>query len=98
MVFGRIKGRIKKEKEILNLFREKGALSVELAKDLREIGEMNRIALSKFVAKGVIERGGGNTFFLNEHALMKYRMERVKWSMIILFALLAMVLLFGGKH
>lgn len=92
-IFQKIAGSFNKEKLIISLFRESGALSVELAKDIREIGEVNRSAFNKLYGRGVLERGGGNTFFLNEQGLMKYRMERVKWAMILLLIILTIIIL-----
>jgi len=88
-----ITGKINKEKQIISLFREKGALSVELAKDIKNIGEVNRSVFNKLYGKGVLNRGGGETFFLSEQGLMKYRMDRVKWAMIIMFTILAILIL-----
>ncbi len=89
----RISGKIEREKSIISLFRQQGALSIELAKELKEIGEINRAAFNKLYRKGVIESGGGNTFFLNDHGLMKYRMDRVKWAMITLFIVLIVIII-----
>lgn len=88
-----ITGKIYKEKQIISLFREKGALSVELAKDIKNIGEVNRSVFNKLYSKGVLERGGGETFFLNEQGLMKHRMDRIKWAMILMFTILAIIIL-----
>lgn len=92
-VFRRIAGKIKGEKLIVSRFRENGALSIELAKDLRDIGEINRSVFNKLRRKGVIDEGGGGTYFLNDQGLMKYRMDRVKWAMIILFFILILILI-----
>ena len=92
-VFQMITGKFNKEKKIISLFREKGALSVELAKDIKNIGEVNRSVFNKLYGKGVLDSGGGDTFFLNEQGLMKYRMDRVKWAMILMFTILAILIL-----
>ena len=88
-----ITGKINKEKQLISLFRKKGALSVELAKDIKNIGEVNRSVFNKLYRKGVLDKGGGETFFLNEQELMKYRMDRVKWAMILMFTILAILIL-----
>ncbi len=88
-----INDKFNKEKKIISLFREKGALSVELAKDIRDIGEVNRSVFNKLYSKGVLERGGGETFFLNEQGFMKHRMDRIKWAMILMFTILAILIL-----
>jgi len=91
-LFQEITDKIRIEKKIISRLRELGALSIELAKGPAEIGEVNRSAFNKLIRKGVIERGGGNSFFLSDHGLMKYRMDRVKWAMIILFMVLMVIL------
>ena len=91
--FQRIKGKIDGGKLIISQFRQQGALSIELAKELKEIGDVNRSAFNKLCRKGVIESGGGNTYFLSDNGLMKYRMDRVKWAMITLFIMLIIILI-----
>ena len=92
-LFQQITAKIRIEKKIISRFREVGALSIELAKGPAEIGEVNRSAFNKLLGKGVIQRGGGNSFFLSDHGLMKYRLDRVKWAMILLFMVLMVILL-----
>lgn len=87
-----ITAKIRTEKKVISRFRELGALSIELAMEPAEIGEVNRSVFNKLLRKGVIQRGGGNSFFLSDHGLMKYRMDRVKWAMIILFMALMVIL------
>ena len=94
-LFHKIVGNFSKEKLIISLFRESGALSVELAKNIVEIGDVNRSVFNKLYRKGILESGGGDTFFLSEHGLMKYRMDRVKWAMILLFVILVILILFS---
>jgi len=82
-----------KEKSVISLFRERGVLSVELAKKISEIGEVNRSVFNKLYEKGIIERGGGDTFFLNEHELMRYKMARTKWAIILLFTIITVIMI-----
>jgi len=89
----RITGKIQRDKLIISKFRVKGALSIELAKELKEIGEINRSSFKRLCRKGVIESAGGNTYFLSDHGLMKYRMDRVKWAMITLFIILIVIII-----
>ncbi len=93
--FKKITKNYSKEKSVISLFRERGVLSVELAKEISEIGEVNRSVFNKLYEKGIIERGGGETFFLNEHELMRYKMYRIKWAMILLFAIIAIIMIFS---
>ncbi|MEN8153335.1 MAG: hypothetical protein ABFR75_04875 [Acidobacteriota bacterium] len=86
------------ERNVINRFRESGACSVDLAKPINEVGEINRSVFNKLKRKGVIETAGRDSYFLNEHGLMKFRMNRAKWGMIVLFLLLGMILLFKGSY
>ena len=47
----------------------------------------------QIVELGKVDEGGGGTYFLNDQGLMKYRMDRVKWAMIILFFILILILI-----
>jgi len=91
--FQKISSNLKREKLLIVAFRDAGAVSIEMAKDIREIGEFNRSAFNKLVGKSVIENGGGDTFFLSEQGLMKMKMDRVKWAMILLFTFIAFIIL-----
>jgi len=82
---------------LVNKFRESGACSVNLARPLEDIGDINKLMFYKLIRKGVIERGERGKYFLNEYGLMKYRMDRVKWGMISLFILLGIIMLFKGN-
>ena len=95
-IFGNMRKKKRAENRLIDRFREKGAVSIDLALDPGEIGDLNRSAFNRLCSKGVFERGGGNTWFLSERGLMKTRMDRVKWAMILLFASLAIIFLFYG--
>lgn len=80
------------ERKIITEFRQSGALSVDLAKSLQDLGLRDSAVLKKLMRYGVIAHAGAKTYFLDERELMKYRMNRVKWGMIILFLILFIVL------
>ena len=94
--FQKISSNLNREKLLIVAFRDAGAESIELAKNIREIGEYNRSVFNKLVGKGVIEKGGGDTYFLSEQGLMKMKMDRVKWAMILLFTFIAFIILVSG--
>ena len=96
LFFGLFK-KINTERILINKFRKSGACSIDLAKPLEDIGDINKSMLYKLIRKGVIERGERNKYFLNESGLMKYRMDRVKWGMIALFILLGVIILSKGN-
>lgn len=80
------------QREIVGRFRQFGAFSVDLSKSLRDMGLSDSVVFRKLVRYGVIVYAGSQTYFLDERELMKYRMNRVKWGMIILFLILFVVL------
>jgi len=80
------------EREIITEFRQSGAVSVDLSKSIQDIGLNDSAVLRKLMRHGVIVHAGAKTYFLDERELMKYRMNRVKWGMIILFLILFIVL------
>lgn len=89
--------KINTERILINKFRESGACSIDLAKPLDDIGDINKSMFYKLIRKGVIEKGERSKYFLNESGLMKYRMDRVKWGMIALFILLGVIILSKGN-
>ena len=85
-------------REIIKRFRQVGATSVHFAKTVMEIEKfagswnpMPKSALNHFIRKGVIVHQGHDMFYLDEQKLMQYRMNRVKWAMVILLLLLIFV-------
>jgi hypothetical protein len=80
------------QREIVGKFRQSGALSVDLAKSVQDLGLSETMVLRKLMRHGVIVHAGAKTYFLDERELMKYRMNRVKWGMIVLFLILFVVL------
>lgn len=89
--------KISTERILIKKFRESGACSIDLAKPLDDIGDINKSMFYKLIRKGVIENGDRSKYFLNESELMKYRMDRVKWGMIALFILLGVIILSKGN-
>ncbi|MCK4944308.1 MAG: hypothetical protein KAS65_12070 [Candidatus Aminicenantes bacterium] len=81
-----------KQRHIIGKFRQTGAFSVDLSKSLRDLDLGESVVFKKLVRHGVIVHAGSRTYFLDERQLMKYRMNRVKWGMIILFLILFIVL------
>lgn len=76
------------QKHIIKKLRQSGAFSVDLPKTLQEAGLSDSVVFRKLVRYGVIVHAGSESYFLDERQLMTYRMNRVKWGMIVLFAVL----------
>ena len=88
------------QREIIRKFREKGAFSVDFAKPLEEL-EIDKEGLrpvhmkiiNKLIKNGVLTNAGNKTYFLDERALMRYRMNKTKWGVIILFLVIILFIL-----
>jgi len=94
--------RIRKEREVIRLFREHGACSPELAVTpaaLHSEWSRFRPELNRFLARGVVLRADENLYYLDEGRLLQYRMNRSKWWLICLLALcmVIMTLLIGKR-
>jgi len=85
------------QEKIIRKFREKGACSVELAKSLTDLQVDSSKVAKRLIKNRVIKSGGGNTYFLDERELMKFRLNRVKWGMSILFLILIIILIYLMK-
>ena len=90
-MIGRLFTDLSQRKNLIRIFREAGACGVDFARSLPELGiEPSRI-LRRLIDRGIIAHGGGRTYFLDERRLLSWRMNTVKWGMILL--LLALFLL-----
>lgn len=85
------------QQKIIRKFREKGACSVELAKSLVELQVDNSQVAERLIKNRVIVSGGGDTYFLDERELMKFRLNRVKWGMSVLFLILIIIFIYLMK-
>ena len=86
------------QKKIIRKFREKGACSVDFAKSLVELQVDNSLIVKRLIKSRVIVSGGGDTYFLDERGLMKFRLNRVKWGMSILFLILIIIFMYLMKR
>ena len=92
--------RLMLQREIIRKFREIGAFSVDFAKPLEDMGidkdglrPIHMTVINKLIKKGVFVSAGNKTYFLDERALMRYRMSRTKWAMLVLFVILILFIL-----
>lgn len=93
---------MKQEAAVVKLFREQSACTPDLAvtpSDLHPDWASYRSTLNKLISLGVVLRGGGNTFYLDENRLLQVRMNRIKWGLIamLLICLLTMGWLARGR-
>ena len=76
------------QKHIIKKLRQSGAFSVDLSKTLQDLELSDSVVFRKLVRYGVIVHAGSKSYFLDERQFLKYRMNRVKWGMVVLFAVL----------
>jgi hypothetical protein len=80
------------EREIIGRFRKFAACSVDLAKSLPDLGLSPSPVFNKLLRRGIVVHMGDKTYFLDERALMKNRLNRVKWGVIILLLILTYII------
>ena len=78
----------KARKKILTKFRDSGAYTAELARSLKDLDLRSSPYLNQFIRHKVIVNNGSDGYYLDERALMQYRMNRTKWGMVILMLIL----------
>lgn len=86
-----------KKRKIIRKFREAGAYTIDFAKSLKDLDLKNSMILIKLKRHGVIVDAGDKNYYLDERALMQYRLKRTKWGMVLLFLILLIVLAFVKK-
>ncbi len=89
--------KLSNERKLISLFREAGATTFDLASDPKDFEDIKISVFNKMIRKKVLERADMNRYFLNERELLKYRMEKSKWGMILLLAILGAIILFFNK-
>lgn len=102
MVGAGLFNRIRKEREVVRLFREHGACTPDLAvtpSQLHPDWVQYRPQLNRMLAQGALQRAAENLYYLDENRLMQIRMNRIKWGLVALLTicLLAMTWLVRGK-
>jgi hypothetical protein len=93
---------LKHEALVVGFFREKSACTPDLSVlpvDLHPDWIQYRSTLNRLISKGVVLRGAGNTFYMDENRLLQMRMGRIKWGLIVMLviSLVAMGWLAGGR-
>jgi len=89
---------VRKEREIVNIFRGAGALSAERARDPEELGVKQHLAFARLVRRAVLREAGDGRFYLDEmswNALRNTR-RRVAIIMIVVAAAVVVVALMSG--
>ena len=90
--------RINKIRIIIRQFRNSAAISLELAKNLKDLGIEFNPLVAKLIRKGIIKNDGGDSYYLDEKSLMVDRMNKAKWGMVILFLILGFIFLYLIKN
>ncbi len=101
MILKKILSTGKKKREIIKNFRYHAAYSFEMAKSLDELNiDYNtfRFDLIKLSQNGIINKIPlEKTYYLDEKKLLQYRMNRVKWGILILFLILSLIFIILPK-
>ena len=88
-------------KSIIKKFRAQSAGSIELARSLNKLDidyNTNRVLINKLLRKGILKKfPSEDMYYLDERQLMQVNMNRVKWGIILLFALLGFIFLLLAK-
>lgn len=98
MIGSGIINRIRKEREVVGLFREHGACTPDLAvtpATLHREWTRYRPELNRLLGLGAVQRAAENQYYLDENRLMQVRMNRIKWALValLIICLLAMGIL-----
>jgi len=86
---------LKKEREVVNLFREQSACTPDLAltpSRLHPEWVRYRPELNKLISQGVVQRAAENLYFLDENRLLQVRMNRFKWGLVALLMVCLLVM------
>ena len=89
---------VRKEKEIVNIFRGAGAMSAERARDPEQLGVHQHLAFHRLVQRAVLRNAGDGRFYLDEmswNALRNTR-RRVAILAMAVVVIALIVVLMGG--
>jgi hypothetical protein len=75
-------------RKILQKFREAGAFTADFAKPLKDLDLRYSPPLNKLIRNRVIVDAGERRYFLDERAMLNYRMKRTKWFFVLVILLL----------
>lgn len=75
-------------RKILQKFREAGAFTADFAKPLKDLDLRYSPPVNKLIRHRVIVDAGERRYFLDERAMLNYRMKRTKWIFILVILLL----------
>lgn len=89
---------VRKEKEIVNIFRGAGALSAERARDPEQLGVHQHLAFHRLVQRAVLRDAGDGRFYLDEMSWNALRNTRRRIAILALAVVAAafVVLLLSG--
>ncbi|MDY0298184.1 MAG: hypothetical protein RB296_12795 [Acidobacteriota bacterium] len=87
---------IRRRREIIAVFRDSAACTVEMARPLEELGLRDSPALRKLMRQQVVHREQ-QRYYLDDRGLIRRRMNNVKWGMIALFFILGLVILYLNR-
>ena len=92
MAFNYFLKKITQTRDILKRFREAGAFNSQFAKPLKELDLRYSPPLNKLIRHRVIVDAGERKYFLDERAMLNYRMKRTKWVFILVLIIVLIAL------
>jgi hypothetical protein len=89
---------LRKERDIVNMYRGAGATTPDRAKRPEEIGVHQRLAFERLVRRAVLRDTGGGAYYLDEQSWQALRSirHRVAFVMLAIVVALLIVLLATG--
>jgi hypothetical protein len=80
--------KITQTRKILQKFRQAGAFTPDFAKPLKDLGLGYSPPLNKLIRNRVIVDAGQRNYYLDERAMLHYRMKRTKWIFVLVLIIL----------
>jgi hypothetical protein len=89
---------VRREREIVETYRDAGATSAEHARTPDELGVPTRVAFDRLVERAVLREVGGGRYFLDEPSWLAMRRMRRRFATVIMvsMAIAALVVAVGG--
>ncbi len=92
MAFKYLLKKITQTREVLQRFRKAGAFTADFAKPLQELDLRYSPPLNKLIRNRVIVDAGERNYYLDERAMLHYRLKRTKWIFVLVIIIVFVVL------
>lgn len=89
---------IRKEREIVDVYRSVGATAPDTARGPDDLGVHRHVAFNRLVARGVLREASGGRYYLDEPTWNALRRLRRRMALVVtaVAILVALVVMFGG--